>query len=69
MKKKVGKLRLAKETLQVLSDPTLQGMAGGLIASEGPENPCNPTYDFSCSDFAACSCWSCDTYAYAGCSC
>jgi len=50
VKRTPKKLRISKETLGVLNG-SLKPIAGGLIASDGPEHPCNYTDGGSCGEW------------------
>ncbi|HXU30239.1 MAG TPA: hypothetical protein VN851_06660, partial [Thermoanaerobaculia bacterium] len=52
------RLQLSKETVRGLSGE-LGGVVGALIASNGPDDPCQPTVGFSCSEVAICTCFGC----------
>jgi hypothetical protein len=51
MKRKIEKLRLTKETLIALESQNLRTLAGGLIPSENPEQPCDWTAGGTCGEW------------------
>ncbi len=57
--RRLPRLQLSKETLRALSDAHLSGAKGGLIATNGPDDPCEFTVGFTCSEVAVCTCFGC----------
>ena len=57
--RRLPRLQLSKETLRALTSELLSGAKGGLKASNGPDDPCDPTGGFSCSAVAVCTCFGC----------
>lgn len=61
MKRKPKRIKLSRETLHHLGQPRLGAVAGGLIASENPENPCEFSAGGTCGEYT-CQ-WSCPFWA------
>ena len=62
MKRKMAKIKLSRETLYNLNQQHLRNIAGGLIASEGPENPCEFSAGGTCGEYTcrwSCPFWAC----------
>lgn len=53
-----AKLKLSKETLRALTEDALHEVVAGISTQPIPDS-CGYTEGFTCSDFAACSCWGC----------
>jgi len=57
--RRLPKLQLSRETLRAMTGESLGAAKGGLIGSNGPDDPCDPTNGFSCSAVAVCTCFGC----------
>jgi hypothetical protein len=57
MRKTPKKLRLSRETLSKMDGSRLAEAVGALVPVSSGDEPCEYTKGFTCSDYAACTCW------------
>ncbi|MEA2558717.1 MAG: hypothetical protein QOH06_221 [Acidobacteriota bacterium] len=60
-KRTTRKLALHRETLRNLEQQSLSKVAGRLIPSENPQNPCNWTEGGTCGEWTCLGCWTDET--------